>query len=583
LNRRRIFNGRPRMLEHLLTHGQRRRILLALCLLSSLIVAVPVGAGQSPWRNPPSNTALPVISGSATQGRTLTVSNGSWSGSTPMSFAYQWRRCDSAGATCAAISGATSQSYLLRSADVGFTLRAAVTATNRAGSATAVSAATAVVVVLPPVNTALPVISGSATQGQTLTVSNGSWSGSTPMSFTYQWRRCDSQGLTCAPISGATSQSYPLSSADVSFTLRAAVTATNGAGSAAAVSAATAVVAVLPPVSTALPSISGTATVGNTLNASTFSWSGSTPMSFAYDWQRCDSAGANCVNITGATSQSYVLASADQASTLRVVVTASNLAGSSSATSAATAVVQAASPSGWITVLDDRFDVGLVPAHYTLYNGLDGWTGNGCFAPSHVFVSGGYLHLLMSYESTTPAGAANCPYSAGWYTGGLSIASAYQGAPYNMANNDQRVTVRFRILSTGGVVSHRIIPMRWPAVPQTTQNDGEEDFCENDGSLTGCKTFMHYGSNNAYVWSQYIIDLSQWHTIQATQLNHTVSVSIDGVPMWSYTGDATTVPDVTRRLVLQQECQHYTIPNCPTNTAGTEDIQVDWITVENPA
>lgn len=94
---------------------------------------------------PPANTALPTISGTAETGRTLTASAGSWTES-PTSYAYQWERCDSTGANCANVSGATSSSYLLGSADAGCTMRVAVTATNSAGaSAPATSAQTAIV------------------------------------------------------------------------------------------------------------------------------------------------------------------------------------------------------------------------------------------------------------------------------------------------------------------------------------------------------------------------------------------------------------------------------------------------------
>ncbi len=95
--------------------------------------------------SPPSNTALPTISGTAQTGQTLTASTGSWTES-PTSYAYQWERCDSTGANCANVSGATSSTYLLGSADVGYTIRVAVTATNSVGaSAPATSNATAVV------------------------------------------------------------------------------------------------------------------------------------------------------------------------------------------------------------------------------------------------------------------------------------------------------------------------------------------------------------------------------------------------------------------------------------------------------
>ncbi len=94
---------------------------------------------------PPANTAAPTISGTAQQGQTLTASNGSWSGTTPLTYRYQWRHCDTAGNTCGNISGATNQSYLLAAADVGTTIRVVVTATNTAGPSSATSAQTAVV------------------------------------------------------------------------------------------------------------------------------------------------------------------------------------------------------------------------------------------------------------------------------------------------------------------------------------------------------------------------------------------------------------------------------------------------------
>lgn len=101
-----------------------------------------------------------------------------------------------------------------------------------------------------------------------------------------------------------------------------------------------------PPSSTGAPTVGGTAQVGQTLTATSGSWAGSQPMSFSYQWQRCDGTGSSCANVSGATGSTYALASADQGSTLRIVVTATNSAGSASAQSSVTPVVTAAPSSG---------------------------------------------------------------------------------------------------------------------------------------------------------------------------------------------------------------------------------------------
>src|SRR5437773_2414181 len=71
------------------------------------------------------------------------------------------------------------------------------------------SAETAVAAAGPPSNIAAPVISGTALVGQTLTVNPGSWSGTSPITYTfYAWRRCDSAGENCTLVSNASSLTY---------------------------------------------------------------------------------------------------------------------------------------------------------------------------------------------------------------------------------------------------------------------------------------------------------------------------------------------------------------------------------------
>jgi hypothetical protein len=230
-------------------------------LLSFKVVKATPTATPTPTGSKPANTALPTISGTTTQGQTLSASNGSWSNS-PNSYTRQWRRCDSAGASCSDISGATSSSYILVLADIGSTFRVVVTASNSYGSASATSSQTTAVAGLPPANTALPTISGTTTQGETLSASSGSWSNS-PTSYAYQWRRCDNSGTSCSDISSASSSSYTLAYADVGSTIRVVVTASNPYGSASATSSQTAVVASLAtPEVGALAALANAATVG---------------------------------------------------------------------------------------------------------------------------------------------------------------------------------------------------------------------------------------------------------------------------------------------------------------------------------
>lgn len=121
---------------------------------ASCTVSAYVTGGVNNPLPAPVNTASPAIGGQAVQGGKLTASTGSWSNS-PISYAYQWEDCNSAGASCTAISGATGSSYVLVSADVGKTVRVVVTATNSPGSASAASAASAVVSAPTPPPTAV--------------------------------------------------------------------------------------------------------------------------------------------------------------------------------------------------------------------------------------------------------------------------------------------------------------------------------------------------------------------------------------------------------------------------------------------
>lgn len=127
----------------------------------------------------PVNTVLPSITGIRTQGQTVSADPGEWTGLPSGAFTYEWQRWN--GSSWAAISGATSSTYVAQAADVSAgsnALRVRVTATNDLGSTSANS---------PPVTIAAPLtISGSpgaATAGLAYSFIPASAGGRAPRSY----------------------------------------------------------------------------------------------------------------------------------------------------------------------------------------------------------------------------------------------------------------------------------------------------------------------------------------------------------------------------------------------------------------
>src|SRR6201999_3930164 len=128
--------------------------------------------------------------------------------------------------------------------------------------------------------------------------------GTTP-DFTYQWQRCDADGTNCTDITGATDDTYTLGAGDIGHAIVVVVTATNDGGTDTHASDASGAVAAAPPHDTVAPDVTGTVTLGGTLSAGDGTWTGTDPGTFDYQWQRCDASGNDCVDIVGATDDTY--------------------------------------------------------------------------------------------------------------------------------------------------------------------------------------------------------------------------------------------------------------------------------------
>lgn len=274
----------------------------------------------------PTNTIAPVISGTPTVGSTLSCSRGSWAaglGSGTMSYAFQWKR------NGAAIASATAQTYLVASADSGYTLTCTVTVTNNSGSGSATSEGFPITgggaTTGGPTNSVAPTITGTASVGSVLACDKGTWSADAA-SFAYQWKRAG------VAIAGATSASYTIVVDDAGKALTCAVTATGTGGSTTATSDAVTVGATgSAPANSAVPTITGDTMPGNVVTCDRGTWSGS-PTGYSYQWR------SNGTAIARATSPSYTLLSQDVSTTLTCVVTATNAQGAASATSAGRSV-----------------------------------------------------------------------------------------------------------------------------------------------------------------------------------------------------------------------------------------------------
>src|SRR5262249_35931075 len=148
----------------------------------------------------------PDVAGTAHVDRELTAGQGRWTGTDPIDYAYQWQRC-AANGTCIDIAGATDRTYTPTGDDASSTLRVKVTASNAAGSTTATTDPPGSIGADAPGNVTAPSVTGTASVNQTLAIDDGTWAGTGPLTFSYQWQRC-TPGGDCTDVAGSTDRMY---------------------------------------------------------------------------------------------------------------------------------------------------------------------------------------------------------------------------------------------------------------------------------------------------------------------------------------------------------------------------------------
>lgn len=381
----------------------------------------------------PTTATRPVVTGTLQQGKQLAGTPGTWVGNGTITYAYQWYRCNAAGAKCSSIHGATAAKVMLGAKDVGNTLGLTVRATDSTGTTAAYSSVAGIVgaTSAATVAKAQPPVSGDAIVGSPVHVEAASWT-TAPAALTYAWQRCNANGRLCVPIAGAMTDTYSLTADDVGHVLVAAVT---GSGQ-TVLSLGSGLGRATPgPVASGRPAVSGALQQGKKLTASAGTWAGSGTITYAYQWYRCDTAGAHCSSIHGSTKSTYTQVAADTGKTIALTVRATDATGTTSAYSSLAGLV--------------------APASSTLV----------ATAQPTLALTAQVLQIQQGTWSTTPAS-----FTYAWLRCNANgrLCTAIAGATtssYTLTTADQGVVVLARVTATAGTATQAVLTAASPVVP----------------------------------------------------------------------------------------------------------------------
>jgi Concanavalin A-like lectin/glucanases superfamily/Ig domain of plant-specific actin-binding protein len=355
-----------------------------------------------------------------------------------------------------------------------------------------------------------PKIVGEPRVAVALRATRGVWTRPRPSVYKYNWFRCAAGGTKCSPIAGAVGPLYTPSTLDVGRSLRVIVTARNATGSARAATRPTLAVLATPPAVTSSPTVSGTAQDGQPLTAGPGSWSGTQPINYSYQWQRCGSNGANCSAIAGATATTYTPTSTDVGSTVAVTITASNMANSATASSAPTAPVRA------------------LPGVVALWH-MDETSGTTMF--DSVGAHNGTLH-------STQVGLPGFTGTAYGFNGSSSYVDVPSTDDLNPGNNNITFTIHLKTTGTPPPP-----PADWDIFRKGlyTASSGEwkMEFQQTGQASCGFKGTSGY----AELVAGPAINDGQWHTISCVKTSTAIQVVVDGQAF----SKAATVGSITNK------------------------------------
>ncbi|MGC4175055.1 hypothetical protein [Demequina sp.] len=341
------------------------------------------------------NSASPVVSGTAAVGETLSVTTGSWT-PTPNAYVYRWVRDNQY------IAGATASTYILQAADAGAEIYAEVTATKFGYQGGTKTSTPVEVAGQTFTATPAPIIAGTAKVGSTLTAQAPVWEPQAD-AFTYQWLR---DGVA---IDGATNATYVLTVADYGHAISVKATGDKALyTSTAATSTPTVTVAAGSFTTVPTPKISGSTYLGATLTATAGTWVPAAS-TLKYQWYRSGSA------ISGATAKTYKLTSSDSGKKITVKVTGS-----------ATGYATASKTSSSLTL--SKF-----------------FTKTGSVAISGTVKVGSTVTASKGTWSPTPSS-----YSYQWYRDGVAISGATKSTyTVSTASAGKKLTVKVTAKRSG--------------------------------------------------------------------------------------------------------------------------------------